>query len=96
MAEYQLYCFAESGNAYKAALMLELTRQDWEARWVDYFNGETRTPEYRKNVNDMGEAPVLEYGNERLSQSGVILRQHCDKNGPLRGWPDRCHSLFAN
>ena len=29
MAEYTLYCFAESGNAYKAALMLELTRQDW-------------------------------------------------------------------
>ena len=47
MAEYTLYCFAESGNAYKAALMLELTRQDWQARWVDYFNGETRTPEYR-------------------------------------------------
>ena len=22
MAEYQLYCFAQSGNAYRAALML--------------------------------------------------------------------------
>jgi hypothetical protein len=24
MAEYQLYCFAQSGNAYRAALMLNL------------------------------------------------------------------------
>ena len=25
MSEYQLYCFAQSGNAYRAALMLNLT-----------------------------------------------------------------------
>jgi glutathione S-transferase len=73
MAEYTLYCFAESGNAYKAALMLELTRQDWVARWVDYFNGETRTPEYRTTVNEQGEVPVLVHGSLKLSQSGVIL-----------------------
>lgn len=47
MAEYRLYCFAQSGNAYKAALMLSLCGADWEPRFVDFFNGETRTPEYR-------------------------------------------------
>src|SRR4029079_7676546 len=73
MAEYQLYCFSESGNAYKAALMLELTRQSWEPRWVDYFNGETRTPEYRSQVNELGEVPVLVHGTLKLTQSGVIL-----------------------
>ena len=73
MAEYKLYCFAESGNAYKAALMLELCGLDWEARKVDFFGGETRTPEYRKTVNEMGEVPVLEHGKRRLTQSGVIL-----------------------
>ena len=26
----QLYCFGESGNAYKAALALELSGLDWE------------------------------------------------------------------
>ena len=26
MPEYQLYCFAQSGNAYRAALMLNLRR----------------------------------------------------------------------
>ena len=71
-AEYTLYCFAQSGNAYKPALMLELAGADWSPRFVDYFGGETRTPAYRK-INVMGEAPVLEHRGERLSQSGVIL-----------------------
>ena len=30
MPEYQLYCFAQSGNAYRAALMLNLIGADWE------------------------------------------------------------------
>jgi glutathione S-transferase len=72
MADYTLYCFAQSGNAYKPALALELAGADWEARFVDYFNGETRSPAYR-TINAMGEAPVLEHEGARLSQSGVIL-----------------------
>ena len=72
MAEYTLYCFAQSGNCYKAALALELGGADWTPRFVDYFNGETRTPAYRA-INVMGEAPVLEHRGVRLSQSGVIL-----------------------
>lgn len=72
MAAYTLYGFAQSGNAYKAALCLELAGADWECRFVDYFNGETRTPAYRA-INVMGEAPVLEHAGCRFSQSGVIL-----------------------
>ena len=66
MAEYLLYGFAQSGNCYKVALYLELAGADWKARFVDYFNGDTRTPAYRR-INVMGEAPVLERGGERLS-----------------------------
>ena len=72
MAEYTLHCFAQSGNAYKAALMLALAGADWAPRFVDYFNGETRTPAYRA-INVMGEVPVLEHGGRTLAQSGVIL-----------------------
>ena len=72
MAEYTLYAFAQSGNAYKPALVLELAGADWAPRFVDYFGGETRTPAYRE-INVMGEAPVLEHEGRRLSQSGVIL-----------------------
>lgn len=72
MAEYILYCFAQSGNAYKAALMLNLCRADWAPRFVDFFNGETDTSAFRE-INEMGEVPVLEHHGKRLSQSGVIL-----------------------
>jgi glutathione S-transferase len=73
MADFRLYCFAQSGNAYKVALTLKLAGADWEPRWVDFFNGETRTPEYRAKINAMGEVPVLEHRGKLLSQSGVIL-----------------------
>src|SRR5439155_9110434 len=68
MAEYLVYGFAQSGNSYKPALYLELVGADWKPRFVDYFNGETRTPEYRR-INVMGEVPVLEHGKLRLTQS---------------------------
>ena len=73
MAEYRLHCFAQSGNAYKAGLMLALCGADWEPVFVDFFNGEVRRPEWREGVNEMGEVPVLEHGARRLTQSGVIL-----------------------
>jgi glutathione S-transferase len=79
MAEYRLYCFGESGNCYKAALMLQLSRMDWEQIHVDYFDGETRSEEYRGKVNEMAEAPVLLHGPLTLSQSGVILDYLADR-----------------
>jgi glutathione S-transferase len=72
MSDFRLYCFAQSGNAYKAALFLQLAGADWEPVQVDFFNGGSKTPEYLA-INAMGEVPVLEHGTLRLSQSGVIL-----------------------
>jgi glutathione S-transferase len=71
-AQFVLYCFAQSGNAYKPALALQLAGAPWTPRFVDYFNGETRTPAYRA-INVMGEVPVLEHAGRRMTQSGVIL-----------------------
>jgi glutathione S-transferase len=83
--EFKLYCFAQSGNAFKAALMLNLCGAQWEPRFVDYFGGETRTPEYRANINEMGEVPVLEHRGKRLAQSGVILHYLSDHFGKFGG-----------
>jgi glutathione S-transferase len=83
--EFRLYCFAQSGNAFKAALMLQLCGARWEPRFVDFFNGETRTPAYRENINEMGEVPVLEHGAARLSQTGVILHYLADHFGKFAG-----------
>ena len=81
----KLYCFGESGNAYKAALALELSGLDWEPVKVDFFAGETRSPEYRANINEMGEAPVLVDGDLRLTQSGVIQDYVSEKSGKFGG-----------
>ena len=71
MERYQLYCFGESGNAYKAALMLALSQCDWTPEFVDFFNGAAREPAFRA-INPMGEVPVLRHGETILTQSGVI------------------------
>ena len=80
MADTTLYCFAQSGNAYKAALMLNLCGADWTPRFVDFLNGETRTPEFRA-ISEMGEVPVLVDDGLTLSQSGVILDYLAGKFG---------------
>jgi glutathione S-transferase len=82
MPEYQLYCFAQSGNAYRAALMLNLIGADWKPVFVDFFGKMVqRSPEYRGEVNEMGEAPVLVHGDKKLSQSGVILTYLARRSG---------------
>lgn len=81
----KLYCFGESGNAYKAALALELSGLDWEPVKVDFFNGETRGDAYRENVNEMGEAPVMVDGDLKLTQSGVIQDYVSEKSGKFGG-----------
>ena len=80
----KLYCFGESGNAYKAALALELSGLAWEPVYVDFFGGETRSPEYRA-LNPMGEVPVMVDGDVTLSQSGVIQDYVSSKSGKLGG-----------
>jgi glutathione S-transferase len=85
MADYQLYCFAQSGNSYKAALMLNLIGADWAPVFVDFFKGETRSDAYRGQVNEMGEAPVLVHGEKKLSQSGAILTYLAERSGRFGG-----------
>ncbi|GAB4542372.1 MAG: glutathione S-transferase family protein [Ruegeria sp.] len=81
----KLHCFGESGNSYKAALALEMSGLEWEPVFVDFFNGQTRTPEYRAEVNEMGEAPVLIDGYFRISQSGAIQAYVTEKSGKFGG-----------
>src|SRR5947209_20163534 len=82
MPEFELYCFAQSGNCYRAALMLNLIGADWQPVFVDFFGKMVqRTPEYRTQVNEMGEAPVLAHGDKKLSQSGVILTYLARRSG---------------
>jgi len=94
--EFQLYCFAQSGNAYRVALMLNLIGAEWQPVWVDFFAGaESRTPKFRTEVNEMGEVPVLVHGARKLSQSGVCLTYLADRTGKFQpqGEDERLESL---
>jgi glutathione S-transferase len=81
----KLYCFGESGNSYKAALALELSGLAWEPVKVDFFGGETRAPDYRSQINALGEAPVMIDGDLKLTQSGVIQDYVSEKSGKFGG-----------
>lgn len=87
----RLHCFGESGHAYKAALTLTLCGIDWQPVFVDFFNGETRMPAYRR-LNAMGEVPVLELEDRVLTQSGAIQIWAAERTGRLLG-PDREETL---
>ena len=80
----KLFCFGESGNAYKCALALEMTGTEWQPIFVDFFKGEARSAEFR-DINEMGEVPVLVDGETTLTQSGVILDYISSKTGKLGG-----------
>ena len=81
----KLYCFGESGNAYKAALTMELSNVKWEPMFVDFFKGEARSEAYKK-INPMGEVPTLVTNDEEtLTQSGAIQQYIVDKTGKLGG-----------
>ena len=81
---YLLHGFCQSGNTFKVAFLLRALGQAWEPRFVDFMNGVTRTGEWREGTNEMGEVPVLDDGERRLTQSGVILSYLAAK-----------HSLFG-
>jgi glutathione S-transferase len=65
--------------------MLNLIGADWDPIFVDFFGKAVpRTPDYRANVNEMGEVPVLVHGAKTLSQSGVCLSYLADRFGQFR------------
>ena len=82
---YCLHGFCQSGNTFKVAFLLRALNQPWEPRFVDFMHGATRTGEWRHDFNEMGEAPVLDDGERRLTQSGVILHYLADKHGAFGG-----------
>ena len=57
----------------------------YESVFVDFMNGQTRDAAWRAQTNAMGEAPVLDDGPLRLTQSGAILTHLARKSGRFGG-----------
>ena len=85
MSTYRLHYYPESGNSYKLALMLTLCGQTFEPVWTDFGGGITRTAEWRRTVNEMGEIPVLEVDGERRTQTAPILLSLAEQYGRFGG-----------
>jgi glutathione S-transferase len=82
---YRLHSFGQSGNCFKVAFLLRALDVPFETVHVDFLHGITRDPAWREELNEMGEAPILEDGDVRLTQSGVILTYLADKHGRFGG-----------
>jgi glutathione S-transferase len=85
MPSYRLHYFPESGNSYKLALMLTLCGESFEPVWTDFDGGATRTPEWRRTINQMGEIPVLEQDGVCLTQTAPILLKLAEQYGRFSG-----------
>jgi glutathione S-transferase len=86
MSDYRLHGFCQSGNTFKVAFLLRALDQPFETVFVDYLgSGENRQGDWRERVNAMGEAPVLETGGRRLTQSAAILGWLADRHGRFGG-----------
>ena len=81
MPRYRLHYFPESGNSYKLALMLTLCGQSFEPVWTDFGGGVTRTAEWRRSVNEMGEIPVLEVDGVKMTQTAPLLLRLAEQYG---------------
>jgi glutathione S-transferase len=91
---YKLHAFAQSGNTYKVALLLQALRQPWtpiHLPFEEFAKGIQRSDTWRQDVNPMGEIPVLEAGDRKLTQSAVILLFLAGKHSAYGGQSEDEH-----
>jgi glutathione S-transferase len=85
---YKLHAFAQSGNAYKVAVLLQALRVPWtpvHLPFAEFANGIQRSDAWRQDVNAMGEIPILEVGGRKLTQSAAIMLFLAGKHGEYGG-----------
>ncbi|HJP69408.1 MAG TPA: glutathione S-transferase family protein [Sphingomicrobium sp.] len=66
-----LHEYAASGNCYKVRLTAAMVGKHIDRREYDIMKGETRTPEFLRNVNANGRIPVLQVGDRFIPESNA-------------------------
>ena len=66
-----LHEYSASGNCYKVRLTAALVGKHIDRREYDIMKGETRTPEFIRNVNANGRIPVLQVGDRFIPESNA-------------------------
>lgn len=67
-----LHEYAQSGNCYKIRLTAAHVGIGLERKNYDIMHGETRTPEFLRDINANGRIPVLQDGDRFLTESNAI------------------------
>ena len=71
MSALVLHEYPASGNCYKIRLTAAYLGLPVERRSYDILKGETRTPEFLRDVNPNGRIPVLQDGDRLLPESNA-------------------------
>lgn len=71
MGKLVLHEYAPSGNCYKIRLVANHLGLPLERRGYDILKGETRSPEFLRDINGNGRIPVLQIGERFLPESGA-------------------------
>ena len=81
-----LYDYVLSGSCYKVRLFLSILGQEYEPVPVDYYpGGEHRSAEFRE-INPLGQLPVLRDGDVLLRDAQAILVYLAGKYDAKRTW----------
>ena len=73
-----LHEHAASGNCYKVRLTAAFVGVPLDRREYDIMKGETRTPEFLRDVNANGRIPVLQVGDRFIPESNAACHYLAD------------------
>ncbi len=82
--DFKLHGSPHSQFTYKVALMLHLSAQGFDFRYVSFQRGAHRTPEFRA-LSRWGQVPVLEHRSRVLCQSAAMLEYLAETLGTFGG-----------
>jgi glutathione S-transferase len=75
-----LHEYSASGNCYKVRLTAAHLGLELERREYDILKGETRTPEFLREVNANGRIPVLQVGDRFIPESNAACFYLADES----------------
>src|SRR5947208_1860912 len=76
-----LHEYSASGNCYKVRLTAACVGEHVERRQYDIMKGETRTPQFLREVNGNGRIPVLQVGERFVPESNAACYYIADGSG---------------
>lgn len=92
----KLYDYSLSGSCYKVRLLLDFLELEYEKRQVDFYPGrEHRSLEFRQ-INPLGQLPVLEDDGVRLRDAQAILCHLANKYDRSGRWLPRDPGSFGS